>query len=215
MKNILVILAISIVGLGVAGYLYLTRAPELPSQSVNAPVGDVSNDQAPAGESYTISSESVVRFEIDEILRDEPFTAVGTTTEIGGVIGYENDTLSLGTIRINARTFKTDSERRDGAIANVILRSGQAENEFIVFVPTTISKTGDTTYSVTGDMTISSKTNSETLNITLSSATATEIRGTVEGVLSRSTYGLTIPDVPFVASVEDEFVIKADIVATK
>jgi polyisoprenoid-binding protein YceI len=64
-------------------------------------------------------------------------------------------------------------------------------------------------------MTISGKTNSETLNITLSNATATEIRGTAEGVLSRNTYGLTIPDVPFVASVEDEFVIKVDIVATK
>jgi polyisoprenoid-binding protein YceI len=215
MKNILIIFAVCIVGFGAVGYLYLTRAPELPSQSVNIPIGDMSGVQMSEGESYTISTESLVRFEIDEILRDQPFTAVGTTTEIGGVIGYEDDMLVLGTIRINARTFKTDSERRDGAIANLILRSDQADNEFIVFVPTGIVKTGEMTYSVTGDMTISGKTNSETFNVVLSMVTDTEITGTAEGTLSRNTYGLTIPDVPFVASVEDEFLIKADIVAIK
>lgn len=213
MKKQIVFIVGAVVPLCVIGatiaFLYFTRAPQAPSQPISQ------SEQLPTGEQYVITAGSSASFEIDEILRDQPFTVVGKTSEIAGTIDYADGVLSFGTIRVNARTFKTDSERRDGAIANVILRSTDPVNEFIVFTPQQIERVSDAVYAVTGDMTISGTTHVETLQVTLTSVTDTEIRGTATGSLKRSTYGLIIPDVPFVASVEDEFVIKADIIATK
>lgn len=215
MKAALITIVIVAALIGGAAFLYFTRTPLAPSEDINEPIVTDTQSDTETVDRYTISSGSSARFEINEILRDEPFTAVGTTSEIGGTVSYEDGALAIGMIRINARTFKTDSERRDGAIANAILRSDQPDNEFIVFVPTSITTTGGMSYTITGDLTISGRTNTETLNVVLASVTDSEIRGTAEGRIKRSSYGLTIPDVPFVASVEDEFTIKADIVASK
>ncbi len=227
MKQIITIIA-AVVVIAIAGYFVsITRAPSAPSTDIQTAAesnesGAVATSQ---GEVYRISqTESKAGFEIGEILRDKPFTAVGTTSEVAGDISLKVDEESgheyfdFGTITINARTFKTDSENRDGAIARMILRSEDPANEFITYKVTSVGLPDApvpdvaTAFSVTGDLTISGVTKQVTMLGTMT-ANSAKLSGNLSAKIKRSDFGLTIPNIPFVASVDDEFTIKADIVA--
>ncbi|MDP1625140.1 MAG: YceI family protein [bacterium] len=211
-KTLITVLVIAVLAIG--AYLYVTRAPSAPSQDIT----DFNATSSIAGTYNIVASESMVKFEVGEILNGSPFTAVGTTTQIAGTITVDADSVSLGTIRINARTFKTDNDRRDGAIARAILRSEAAANEFIVFEPTSVQgparplASTAQKFTVSGNLTIAGVTKPATFSIDAAIVNGTVI-GTATTVVSRSDYGLVIPSVPFVASVDDEVKISADIVA--
>lgn len=237
-KKLLMWLAFFIMIFGL-GFMYFTRKAPAPSQdaqafldanqmAANEIVETVTNTQTPTLNTtpsasnktstrthYKISSaSSKVEFKIDEILRDKPFTAIGTTSDIAGdIFVNSDDTITLSTISINARTFKTDSSNRDGAIARFILKSDDPKNEFITFVPKTI--TGKLpTVSVTGDLTISGKTMPVAFDI-IAKVSGNDLSGTANASIKRSDFNLTIPSVKFVASVDDQFTISASIVAKK
>ncbi len=217
MKNkILIAVAVLVVG-AVAAFFYVTRAPSAPSQDVASATESIATSSSTAV--YRISqNDSLVKFEIDEILRDEPFTAVGTTTQIAGDIAIGADSITIGTIKVNARTFKTDDERRDGAIARAILKSEDAANEFITFVPKgfdaeTARVNGNIlNLTITGDLTIAGVTKPGSFDVVLQ-LEETYIMATVESTVKRSDFGLTIPSLPFIAEVDDEVVVSANIVA--
>ena len=206
-----IITIILLIALGVAAYMFSTRAPSAPSVDISNAISSVAGTYAIA------SSESVVRFEIDEVLRGEDFTAIGTTSQIAGTISVGTSSISIGEIKINARTFKTESSNRDGAIARLILKSENPENEFIVFLPKTIENNHALTetlssYTVSGDLTISGMTKPTTFTVNAALVDGVII-GTAETTLTRSSFNLVIPNVPFVASVDDEFTVSASIVA--
>ncbi|MBP6912362.1 MAG: YceI family protein [Candidatus Pacebacteria bacterium] len=238
-KNILIIVTLIVI-LG-GGFLYITRKPMAPSQSAESALNQVSTDtgnMAPEELEKELSEEmkntenpeavkdtkkhykiasasSKVEFKIDEILRDKPFTAVGTTSDIAGDIYVKADnSIEMGTIKINARTFKTDSSNRDTAIARFILKSDDPKNEFITFVPKKI--TGKLPkVNVSGDLTISGKTMPISFDIVAGVTDGNTLSGTASGALKRSDFNLTIPSVKFVASVNDQFTISANIVANE
>lgn len=141
MKKILIILIVLALFSG-GTFLYITRPVSAPSGEAPlttvTPPADVTEAETQV---FAINSEkSEAKFEIDEVLNGNPFHVVGTTKDVTGRITVDSKnpgSSSVSTISINARTLKTDSERRDGAIARLILKS--EENEFITFTATSVS----------------------------------------------------------------------------
>lgn len=206
--------------------MYFLRPLEAPSEDISkATQSDQLNSESSDQTTYRISQEeSKVEFRIDEILREKPFTAVGTSNQIAGDFVIKNTgapLVTIGTIKVDARTFKTDSENRDTAINRFIVKTETAGNEYITFTPTkinnlpaSITKGMPFTFTVEGNMTMSGITKPQTMTITMTQ-TDDKLSGTVDVNLKRSDYNLTIPSVPFVASVSDTFTVKTTFVANK
>ncbi len=246
-KTILGIIVLGIIGIG--GYMYATRPIALPSennanstafQATTTDTATVTNSSSTATSSepgsvatYKIAAGTRAEFNINEILRGEPFTVVGTTSDVSGSVQVDlanpRDSV-IGTIRINARTLKTDSSNRDNAVARFILKSEEASNEFITFEAKGISglpndaaakvaRGESVSFKITGDLTITGITKSVVFdaNFSLSQtgANAGKIMGTAETKIKRSDFKLVIPNIPFVAGVHDEFLIKISATLTK
>jgi polyisoprenoid-binding protein YceI len=213
-KKIIISIGILIV-IGVGLFIYFTRPPSEPTVDINT-VGDSIKDDKSDNNVYRISQErSVVTFEIDEVLRGSPFTVVGTTSQISGDVRV-NDDITLGTLHINAKTFKTDSPQRDGAIVRLILKSESPENEFITFTPKNIHTTPAGVTTVEGDLTISSITKPALFELSLDvNDELGEIKAIGKTTIKRSDFGLVIPNIPFVANVPDEFTVTAEVVAER
>lgn len=176
--------------------------------------------------SYVIAAggDSVATFEIDEELRGQPVRVVGTTAEVAGQFAVDVSDLStaqFSDLVVNARTFVTDSERRDRAIRGpVILNSSRDEFEFISVslasidgLSGSLEPGGTVEFSVTGDMTVRGTTNTETFDVTATLVDEDTIEGTASTIVLRSNYGIGIPNVPGVANVADEVTLILDFVA--
>lgn len=158
------------------------------------------------------SSDSEVRFELDEDLRGVRTTVVGSTDQVAGQIALDLSDLStaqVGEIQINARTLATDNNFRNRAIQNEILDTGAYE--LISFVPTAVnglpasaSVGEEISFTIDGELTIRDITESVTFSVTATAVSETQIRGTATATVLRDTYGLNIPEVPNVANVENE-----------
>ncbi len=83
---------------------------------------------------------SEARFIIEEVLRGADKTVIGATDQVAGQIAIDPATPSnsqVGAIRVNARSLTTDSDLRNRAIKNQILRTN--DFEYVTFEPTAIS----------------------------------------------------------------------------
>ena len=194
---------------------------ETPTE--DAPPAD--EEEAAAGGSLLIyeidPSASQVRFELDEVLRGDPITVVGTTDQVAGEIAADLSDLSstqVGEMRINARTLVTDNNFRNRALNNEILDTG--DYEFITFVPTAVNglpesaAVGDTVeFTIDGDLTIRDVTLPVTFAVTATPVSETELSGSAATVISRGDFNLTIPTVPNVADVEEQVELYIDFVA--
>ncbi|WP_420642961.1 YceI family protein [Candidatus Leptofilum sp.] len=191
----------------------MDEAEELEEEVEEPPVEE---EEAPAAGGlliFDISQDaSEVRFELDEDLRGSRFTVVGSTNQVAGQLALDFNDLStaqVGEIRINARTLETDNDFRNRAIQNEILDTG--DYEFISFVPTAVSGLPESaaigeeiSFTIEGDLTIRDVTEAVTFNVVATAVSETEISGTATATVLRDTYGLTIPEVPNVANVENE-----------
>ncbi len=185
--------------------------------------GEEESEEEPTGvRIYQISqADSRVRFELDEELRGQPKTVVGTTDQVAGEIALDFSDLStvqMGVIQINARTLQTDSDRRDRAIQNEILDTGAYE--FVTFTPITINDLPDAAgigeevaFTIDGNLTIRDVTQPVTFDVVATAVSETDLRGTAVATISREAYGLRIPSVPLVANVEEEVKLTIDFVA--
>lgn len=217
-KTLGIVLAVIVIA--IAGYVYVTRPVSGPSQDIN----DVSA-KLPAGSAtssvYRISQDqSVVRFTIGELLNGKPKLVVGTTTQIAGDISIQGNDISLGTLTLNAKTLVTDSANRNGAIVRLILKSDKPENEFVTFKPTsddfigTLENGKSIAFEVFGDLTISGVTKPATFEVT-ATVTDERIMGTATTKIRRADYNLVIPNLSFIASVDEEIPVTANIVAER
>jgi polyisoprenoid-binding protein YceI len=155
-------------------------------------------------------------------LLGSPQTVIGATDQVSGEIRFDlaNPAQSqLGTILINARTFATDSDRRDRAIQNQILDTNSYE--FISFEPTQIEglpasvALGDSvTLQVHGNLTIRAITKPVTFEVTVTPSAEGRLEGSGSTTVMRADYELTIPNVPSVAGVDEEVLLEIDFVAT-
>ena len=159
-----------------------------------------------------LQSESEASFSIDEVLRGNPKTVIGVTDQVAGEMLFDPADLSsarIGTILVNARTLATDDDRRNRAIGNQILDTGNYE--FISFTPTEISglpaevSSGETVnFQITGDLAIRDVTNEVTFEATVTFVSEDRLEGSASTIVLKEDYGLTIPNVPFVADVSEE-----------
>lgn len=195
-----------------------------PTTSEESPTQTSEKESQPT--SFVIDSElSVASFEIDEELQGSPKRVVGTTSEVAGQVLVDPADLAtaqFSEIVINARTFETDSSRRDRAIRGpVILNSASDEFEFITFDVVAVEgleggiSEGETVeFTVTGDLTVKGVTNSETFDVTVTLVDASTIEGKATTTVSREAYGIGIPSVPGVANVGAEVALNLDFVMT-
>ena len=170
-----------------------------------------------------VQSESVVRFSIDEILRGNPFTAIGTTDQVAGqiVVNFNDPSASqIGIIQVNARTLTTDSENRNRMIRNEILDT--SAYEFITFTPTSIHGLPDSfilgealAFEIAGDLTIRDVTRRVTFQVTAIIDEDGRLVGHAQTVVLRSDFDLVIPSVPSVAGVSNEVSLAIEFVALR
>ena len=207
-----------------------TAAPATAAPATAAPQPEAT--QAPAAAQPTgdatlyriVSEESEARYEIDEILRGEPFRVVGRTDQVAGdiILDFADASASqVGVIRINVRTLMTDEERRDRATRSRILQSAEDAYEFVDFTPTALEglpdtvSVGDTaTFTIVGDLKIREISAEARFEATVNVVAEDRLEGTAEAIVLRSTYDLIIPNVPFVADVSDEVLLGIEFVAT-
>ncbi|MCY4110319.1 MAG: YceI family protein [Chloroflexi bacterium] len=170
-----------------------------------------------------VPEESEVRFEIDEILRGAPTLVVGTTNQVAGdfIIDFADLAASqLGTVRINVRTLRTDEERRDRAIRSRILESASDQYEFTTFEPVRLEglpgslELGQTVpFQIVGNLAIRDITREVVFDAELTVVSAGRVEGTAVTTILRGDYSLTIPNVPFVASVDEDVLLGISFVA--
>ncbi len=196
-----------------------TMAPVAPTEAPTAPPAE-----APPNEVIRyqiVADESTVSFRIAEDLRGQRIEAVGTTNQVAGEIAVNPSDLStaqIGVIRVNARTFTTDSSNRDRAIRNFILNTDRYE--FITFTPTAIEGLSGSgaldqpfTFTIRGNLTIRDITRPVVFEATVRAESAERLVGAATTTVKRSDYNLQIPSVPFVANVSDDVVLTIDFVA--
>lgn len=190
MKNFLLfLLVLAIIALG--AFLYMVRPVSAPSGDTAVKTGVI--PEVTIGEStfVIVPAKSEAKFEINEVLMNSPFHVVGTTTDVAGqiTINQADPKLSnISTIKINARTLKTDSEMRNGAIGRMILKS-QA-NEFITFAPTNVSGLPEKpeigkeyNFDVRGTLTVAGTGKEVTFTVTAKAVSETEIDGVAKSTI--------------------------------
>ncbi len=201
-------------------FVYLTRpvhAPTLSESSKQADLNIVSNEEFVT--IYEVDqSRSKAEFNIFEELYGKPFTVIGTTQSVFGelILNTKNPEQSnLGTVKIDARTLKTDSSKRDGAIARIILNSEDQQNNFIVFKPTsTVAIPSDAkidtdyNFKITGMLTISGVEKQVIFDTKAKMNKDGEIVGLAVADVKRSDFNLKIPNLSFLANVSDSVTLK-------
>ena len=238
-KKALIALAIIIL-LGISGiavYAFLTSPTKGPTPVAtnNLPKGEktpapapeptMPTVDAPSGTYRIIPESSKVSFSIHEVLRGEPKTVVGTSNYISGFFEANPADLteaSISAIRINARSFATDSTQRDNTTRRVILKTEDDANEFIVFTPNMMeglpgsAEFGEEfNYRIFGDLLISGTTKEVTFEGTGKFISDTEFSGTASTTVKRSDFNLVVPSFPFLADVGDDVGLQIDFVAQK
>ena len=213
----LIILALAAGGI----FFYITRPLAAPTEDLTQTPSTTSSGSTPV---FALDSEqTTATFEIFEVLSGQDKIVVGTTNQVGGsvTIDTENPSNSMvQPIRINARTFITDSDRRNSAIGRLILKSEEPANEFITFTPTSVAglpssgeRNTNYTFTVTGDLTISGVTKETTFAVEAMLTDTNEIKGTATSSLQRGDFNLVVPSLPFLADVAEEVKLKLEFVA--
>lgn len=221
MKRIAILLIV-LIAASYAVFAYTTRDLAAPS----LPVGTDENEKpalATEADVYTISNTgSRAQYELDEMLRGSPKHVIGTTSAVAGNIKVEAGVVTIGDITVNARTFKTDAEKRDNAVGRYILKSEEPANEFITLRNIVVTgasglmETGKTvTADVTGDLTIAGVTKSTTFRVEGALKEGGFLEGVATATVKRSDFALKIPELQSVANVSDEVLLTIVIRAVK
>lgn len=227
---------------GLAGYsvyAFITSPTKAPSNPVPPQTQAASERQAPAapktasepaaeapsGTFRIIPESSKATFSIFEMLRGAPKTVIGTTNNISGFFQADPANLAsttLSAVKINARAFQTDDEKRDNTTRRAILKTEDDANEFIIFTPKSMDgipaavSPGETfDFQITGDLFISGVTKETTFAGRGSFASENEFGGTASTTVKRSDFNLVVPSLPFLADVADEVPLTIEFVAKK
>jgi len=171
---------------------------------------------------YTVGSDgSEARFLIDEVLRGDDVTVVGTTNQVTAEFSIDFADASeaqLSTILVNVRDLATDSDFRDRAIKNKILLTDAYE--YVSFTPTDISGlpesvSADDSFDIqlTGDLTITDTTQPVTFTATVTAVSEDELTGTATTTFDYADFGLEIPFSQSVDAVADTVMLELDFTA--
>ena len=192
-----------------------TAPPQEEAETESAEIPAVSQTFVIVGE------ESEARFIIDEELFGQPKTVVGKTNALSGELTVDPANPSgsvIGPIQIDAGSFVTDNNRRNGAIQRFILQSSR--HRFITFntsalsgLPGAVAVGDEIQFEISGDLTVRDITGPVLFTVTMQVVSESELQGSASTVVARKTFELTIPQVPNVANVGEEFIVEFDFVA--
>jgi len=159
-----------------------------------------------------IPEESEARYRVREQLAglDFPNDAVGVTKEIVGtlVLDAENGSIGDGSeFRIQLTSLTTDSERRDGYVRRRTLEVQDFPEAVLVPLrfldhPVPFPETGSASFRLEADLTLHGETRTTLWDITCDFG-ADEITGLATTAFPFNTFGITIPQVARVLSVDN------------
>lgn len=175
----------------------------------------------PAAVFAIVPAESEARFKINEELRGNPKLVIGVTSEVAGQLTVDPanpGATQVSEITVNAGTLATDENMRNRAIRNFILNTGQFPS--VTFVPTELTGLPASaavgqpfSFKIAGDLTIRDVTRPVVWDATVTPESETRIKGLATATVPLADFNLSIPDVPFVANVDDQVVLELDFVA--
>ena len=158
-------------------------------------------------------------------LRGSPKRVVGLTDQVAGdlIIDFASPQDSqLGTLRINVRTLQTDDGRRDRAIRSRILQSADDAYEFVEFEPTSlvglpaeVAVGDELQFTIVGTLTIREISTEVTFDVVVALESDGRVSGSAAATIQRETFELTVPNVPFVASVGEDVLLAIDFAAER
>ena len=220
MKKIIILVPIVMV---LVGGCWMYQSMFGPTEQASGPTTAAPLANAPAGlRKFQVSAaKSKASFIISEVLMGSPKQVIGTTSDMAGEVGLNLADLSsmrIGEIRVNARTLKTDDDRRNGMLGNQILSTRQFE--FLTFTPTQIiglsgagAPGANFDFMITGDLSVRGVAKPVTFTAKLGITSASEVKVTAKAAVRHADFGISIPRVPSVASVGDDVRIEIEGVA--
>jgi polyisoprenoid-binding protein YceI len=180
-------------------------------------------EEADARTFQIVADESEARFLINEVLLGQDKTVIGINHDISGAFAVnfdQPDNLVVGTIEVDAASFVTDDDRRNGAIRRFILEASQAGNETITFVVEEVEGAPETaqvgvTYPVTlnGQLTVHGVTQPVAFEGEVTIVNQDRIEGLLTTSVFYNDFDISIPSVSFVAEVSETVILEFDFVA--
>ncbi|MCB0043802.1 MAG: YceI family protein [Caldilineaceae bacterium] len=197
-----------------------------------AAAADESADAAPAEEASgadgalvlaIVPEESQARFYIDEVLMGADKTVEGVTSLVEGELSVDPanpGATQVGTITIDASDFTTDDNRRTRSVRERVLKTNQAGNQYITFVPTAIDGLPESVtvgesfdFTITGDLTIAGVTRPVTFAMSVTPESETRITGLGSATVAYADFDVAVPRVPMVAGVVDDVLLEIEFTA--
>ncbi len=215
------LLVLILILLGGGFYLYATRPTKGPSETPDAMMEDdgtkmeddgMTVEENEAHTKYEITSGNA-EFRIGEVLRGEKITVIGATEDVSGSFRLDEEDLSassFGKILVNARTLETPEENRNNMMRRFILKSEDDANEYIAFAPKQVLNLSGgvqtdekIVFTMLGNLKIAGEVKPVSFDVEamFTDEGTVEVRAT--GSVKYRDFGITIPEVPFVAGVED------------
>ena len=200
-------------------------AEEPTAEATAEPTAEVASEPAATGaRTFVIDpAQSSAQYAVEEIFFSDNrlFTAVGVTNAVEGEFEVTTDGKPSGKVtrmRVDLRTLKSDSPRRDNAIRRQWLESDKYPYADFVStdalnLPESYTEGEQVTFTLVGDMTVRDVTKPVEWTVigTLQGDTVT---GEATTVIKMSDFGFAAPDIGGVLKAEDEAALTVKFVAT-
>jgi len=195
-------------------------ATEAPAEEGAAPTEPAAEVAGGAVVVWTLNAEgNETRYLVNEQLAnlDFPTDAIGVTSAVTGQIAIQPDggvVSDQSQFTVDLTTITSDRDNRDRYVQrNTLETSSFPMAEFVptqvVGLPSPLPTSGEVTFQLVGDMTIHGVTQPMTWDVT-AQVNGTELTGKATTAFSFDTFGLTIPSVFSVLSVEDNIRLEYD-----
>jgi polyisoprenoid-binding protein YceI len=199
-------------------------AAEEPTVESTAETASAPAEAAASARTFVIDpAQSSAQYAVEEIFFSDNrlFTAVGVTNAVEGEFEVTTDGKPSGKVtrmRVDLRTLKSDSPRRDNAIRRQWLESDKYPYADFVStdalnLPESYAEGEQVTFTLVGDMTVRDVTKPVEWMVvgTLQGNTVT---GEATTVIKMSDFGFAAPDIGGVLKAEDEAALTVKFVAT-
>jgi polyisoprenoid-binding protein YceI len=192
----------------------------LPGSGVlRTPVAALAQDRAP-GRYAVVADESEVRYRVREQLvgLNFPNDAVGATSAVEGGVAFDAQGRFLRDSRftVDLRALRSDEARRDNYLRRNTLETERYPT--VTFVPTEarrlpfpLPQTGSVPFELVGDLTVKETTRRVTWEAT-ASFDGQRVSLRARTAFRFGDFGLGVPRVSVVLSVEDDIKLEADLV---
>jgi polyisoprenoid-binding protein YceI len=195
------------------------------NQQASQSTASISEPTAPAaaaGDSVHLvlaASGNEARYVVREQLASVSFPtdAIGKTSDISGALFVNSDGTFIADgsgITVNLASIRSDEDRRDNYVRQRVLET--ARYPTVVLVPTEARgldvnalREGETTFELVGDMTVHGVTKQVVWNVT-ASLVGNSLTGTAYTEFTFEDFGMTVPSVMVVLSVEDKIRLEYD-----